>query len=112
VPVPVLVLVPAFSHGIQKGAGMRPPVLRQQPRPPCDSVSANVICPGGVTVFQLTGRGGSSFRGTVLAGSAPPASGPVTVTFHPATDSISVAAGRQAPVSYCGTRAPAGTCGA
>ena len=80
--------------------------------PPCDSVSGDVIYPGGVTVFQLSSHTGHAYRGTVLDASYPPASGPVTVTFNPSAGSLTVAAGKQGPISYCSTTAKPGACGA
>ncbi len=84
----------------------------RQQGPPCDSVSGNVIYPGGVTVFQLHGHSGHVYRGTVLDASYPPARGPVTVTLSPAAGSVTVTAGKQGPISYCSPRAKPGACGA
>lgn len=83
-----------------------------QQGPPCDTIAGDTIFPGGVTVFQLTGHSGDRYRGTVLDASYPPASGPVTVTLTPAAGSLTVAAGKQGPISYCSPRARPGACGA
>ncbi|MBO0807945.1 MAG: hypothetical protein J2P32_06540, partial [Actinobacteria bacterium] len=81
---------------------------------PCDSVSGNTIYPGGVTVFQLSSRSGDRAHGAIQDSSAPlSASGPITVAFHRATDTITLTQpGQEAPDVYCGTHSPPGYCGA
>lgn len=81
---------------------------------PCDSVSGNIIYPGGVTVFQLTSRSGDRAHGSIQDSSAAlSASGPITVVFHRATDTITLTQpGQEAPGVYCGTHSPPGYCGA
>jgi hypothetical protein len=81
--------------------------------PPCDTLAGNSIYPGGVTVFQLTSLHGNRAKGSIQDGSTSARSGPATVTFHPATDSITLAAGKQdVSNTYCGSHSPAGFCGA
>jgi hypothetical protein len=81
--------------------------------PPCDTLSGNSIYPGGVTVFQLTSLHGNRAKGLIQDGSTSAKSGRATVTFHQATDSITLAAGKQdVPNTYCGSHSPAGFCGA
>lgn len=81
---------------------------------PCDSVSGNTIYPGGVTVFQLTGRSGDRAHGSIQDSSVVlSASGPITAAFDRATDTITLSQpGQEAPVVYCGPRSPPGYCGA
>ncbi|MDR0346232.1 MAG: hypothetical protein LBI49_24555 [Nocardiopsaceae bacterium] len=81
---------------------------------PCDSVSGNTIYPGGVTVFQLTGRSGDRAHGSIQDSStALSASGPITVVFHRATGTITLSQpGQEATDVYCGPHSPPGYCGA
>jgi hypothetical protein len=77
--------------------------------PPCDAISGNHIYDGANARGELSSVSGDIAKGKVARTTDVQIFpyGRVTLRFHPATDTVSFAAG-----TFCGPRAPAGYCGA
>jgi serine/threonine-protein kinase len=80
-----------------------------QAPPPCDSMSGNEIIDGDQATGQLTSISGEVATGTIThtTDQAATPKGQITITLDPSTDSLNIN-----NISFCGTSAPAGYCGA
>jgi hypothetical protein len=89
--------------------GMRTYQFCGQAPPPCDTISGNEIIDGDEASGQLTAISGEIATGAVTKTTDPSLSpeGPIKIVLDPSTDSISAN-----NVTFCGTSAPAGYCGA
>ncbi len=89
--------------------GMRTYQFCGQAPPPCDTVSGNEIIDGDEASGQLTEISGEVATGALTKTTDPSLSpeGPMKIVLVPSTDSISAN-----NVTFCGTSAPAGYCGA
>jgi hypothetical protein len=89
--------------------GMRTYQFCGQAPPPCDTVSGNEIIDGDEASGQLTAISGEVATGAVTKTTDTSLSpeGPMKIVLVPSTDSISAN-----NVTFCGTSAPVGYCGA
>lgn len=80
-----------------------------QAPPPCDSMSGNEIIDGDQATGQLTSISGEVAKGAIThtTDQADTPKGNITITLNPSTNSVNVN-----NISFCGTSAPVGYCGA
>ena len=82
--------------------------------PPCDTMSGDLITPGGKATLVVTAQGPGSARGRILSSTDPAdfPPGPLTARFDPHADVVYFSPFPVGPVPVCGPRARADLCGA